>query len=163
MTTPFTLSVKQELQVQIRWMIRRDMDEVLNIEYEGFEFPWSEDDFVRCLRQRNLHRHGCRARRPRRRLYDLRAAQIAAAHFEFRCGSAISTFERRPPNGEQTRCEAVSSTSQPDSIGSAEKPICLLRFSSARMASKQFRFFAITMRHNRGRLCHAISTSANSS
>ena len=34
-------------------MIRRDMPEVLTIESQAFEFPWSEDDFVRCLRQRN--------------------------------------------------------------------------------------------------------------
>ena len=39
--------------VHIRWMIRRDMPEVLEIEQECFEFPWSEDDFVTCLRQRN--------------------------------------------------------------------------------------------------------------
>ncbi len=44
---------RQALQVHIRWMIRRDMPEVLDIEGEGFEFPWSEEDFVRCLRQRN--------------------------------------------------------------------------------------------------------------
>lgn len=37
----------------IRWMIRRDMPEVLNIESQSFEFPWAEDDFIRCLRQRN--------------------------------------------------------------------------------------------------------------
>lgn len=37
----------------IRWMIRRDMPEVIRIEWSAFEFPWSEDDFVRCLRQRN--------------------------------------------------------------------------------------------------------------
>jgi len=37
----------------IRWMIRRDMMEVLDIEADCFEFPWSDDDFVRCLRQRN--------------------------------------------------------------------------------------------------------------
>lgn len=37
----------------IRWMIRRDMPEVLAIEGSSFEFPWSEDDFIRCLRQRN--------------------------------------------------------------------------------------------------------------
>lgn len=36
-----------------RWMIRRDMAEVLNIENRVFEFPWREDDFIRCLRQRN--------------------------------------------------------------------------------------------------------------
>lgn len=40
-------------RVHIRWMIRRDMPEVLDIESEGFEFPWSEEDFIRCLRQRN--------------------------------------------------------------------------------------------------------------
>lgn len=37
----------------IRWLIRRDMPEVLAIENVSFEFPWSEEDFVRCLRQRN--------------------------------------------------------------------------------------------------------------
>jgi ribosomal-protein-alanine N-acetyltransferase len=44
---------KQEVRVHIRWMIRRDMPEVLGIEGEGFEYPWLEDDFIRCLRQRN--------------------------------------------------------------------------------------------------------------
>ncbi|HMP79932.1 MAG TPA: ribosomal protein S18-alanine N-acetyltransferase [Pirellulaceae bacterium] len=41
------------VNTHIRWMIRRDMPEVLQIEQASFEFPWSEDDFVRCLRQRN--------------------------------------------------------------------------------------------------------------
>ena len=44
---------KQEVRVHIRWMIRRDMAEVLAIEAESFEFPWLEEDFIRCLRQRN--------------------------------------------------------------------------------------------------------------
>ncbi len=44
---------KQEVRVHIRWMIRRDMPEVLEIERHSFEFPWSDEDFVRCLRQRN--------------------------------------------------------------------------------------------------------------
>ncbi len=42
-----------EVDVHIRWMIRRDMPEVLEIEKNSFEFPWSEEDFIRCLRQRN--------------------------------------------------------------------------------------------------------------
>ena len=42
-----------EINVHIRWMIRRDMPEVLSIEKSSFEFPWLEEDFVRCLRQRN--------------------------------------------------------------------------------------------------------------
>jgi len=41
------------LSVHVRWMIRRDMPEVVAIEREAFEFPWAEDDFTRCLRQRN--------------------------------------------------------------------------------------------------------------
>lgn len=41
------------MDVHIRWMIRRDMPEVLDIESRCFEFPWSEEDFIRCLRQRN--------------------------------------------------------------------------------------------------------------
>jgi len=43
----------QKISVHIRWMIRRDMPEVLDIENSSFEFPWSEEDFIRCLRQRN--------------------------------------------------------------------------------------------------------------
>lgn len=39
--------------VHIRWMIRRDMPAVLDIEAQSFEYSWSEEDFVRCLRQRN--------------------------------------------------------------------------------------------------------------
>lgn len=34
-------------------MIRRDMPRVLDIERASFEFPWSEDDFMVCLKQRN--------------------------------------------------------------------------------------------------------------
>ena len=45
--------LKQALKVHIRWMIRRDMPEVLAIEQKSFEFPWCENDFLRCLRQRN--------------------------------------------------------------------------------------------------------------
>lgn len=41
------------LNVHIRWMIRRDMAEVLEIERGSIGDPWSEEDFIRCLRQRN--------------------------------------------------------------------------------------------------------------
>lgn len=44
---------RQEIRVHVRWMIRRDMPEVLAIEAQSFEFPWSEEEFIRCLRQRN--------------------------------------------------------------------------------------------------------------
>lgn len=39
--------------MQIRWMIRRDMKEVLAIESECYAQPWTETDFLSCLRQRN--------------------------------------------------------------------------------------------------------------
>ena len=39
--------------VHIRWLIRRDMDAVLEIESASFEFPWTEDEFINCLRQRD--------------------------------------------------------------------------------------------------------------
>ena len=44
---------EQQVRVHIRWMDRRDMPEVLAIEAESFEFPWLEEDFIHCLRQRN--------------------------------------------------------------------------------------------------------------
>jgi ribosomal-protein-alanine N-acetyltransferase len=42
-----------EVRVHIRWMIRRDMPEVLSIEHASFEYPWCEEEFLRVLRQRN--------------------------------------------------------------------------------------------------------------
>jgi ribosomal-protein-alanine N-acetyltransferase len=44
---------KEQVRVHIRWMIRRDMPEVLQAEQECFEYAWTEEDFLRCLRQRN--------------------------------------------------------------------------------------------------------------
>ena len=44
---------KDKVRVHIRWMIRRDMPEVLTTEQASFEYAWTEEDFLRCLRQRN--------------------------------------------------------------------------------------------------------------
>ena len=44
---------KEQVRVHIRWMIRRDMPEVLQTEQESFDYSWTEEDFLRCLRQRN--------------------------------------------------------------------------------------------------------------
>ncbi|MDR3108801.1 MAG: ribosomal protein S18-alanine N-acetyltransferase [Planctomycetaceae bacterium] len=41
------------LTAHIRWMVRRDISEVIAVERKCFEFPWSEDDFLYCLRRRN--------------------------------------------------------------------------------------------------------------
>ena len=44
---------RKRLKIHIRWMIRRDMPDVLAAERASFEYAWTEDDFLRCLRQRN--------------------------------------------------------------------------------------------------------------
>lgn len=41
------------MRVQIRWLIRRDMPEVLAIENDCYPHPWTEEQFLHCLRQRN--------------------------------------------------------------------------------------------------------------
>jgi ribosomal-protein-alanine N-acetyltransferase len=46
-------SINSNQACHIRWMIRRDLPFVLNIENASFEFPWTEDEFIRCLRQRD--------------------------------------------------------------------------------------------------------------
>lgn len=39
--------------VHVRWMIRADMPATLSIENLSFEYSWTEEEFIRCLRQRN--------------------------------------------------------------------------------------------------------------
>lgn len=42
-----------EAEVNVRWMIRRDVPQMLSIEQVCFDFPWDEEDFGYCLRTRN--------------------------------------------------------------------------------------------------------------
>jgi ribosomal-protein-alanine N-acetyltransferase len=48
-----SIGVTEQLRVHIRWMIRRDMADVLQAERQSFEYAWTEEDFLQCLRQRN--------------------------------------------------------------------------------------------------------------
>jgi ribosomal-protein-alanine N-acetyltransferase len=48
-----TLITPPKCFVHTRWMIRRDMPEVMRIERDSFAFPWTEDDFLKHLRQRH--------------------------------------------------------------------------------------------------------------
>lgn len=41
-------------ECQVRWLIRRDMPEVMDIERVSFEFPWEESEFLEQLKQRNI-------------------------------------------------------------------------------------------------------------
>jgi [ribosomal protein S18]-alanine N-acetyltransferase len=43
------------LKPHLRWMVRFDLPDVLAAERASFETPWTEADFLRCLRQRNCN------------------------------------------------------------------------------------------------------------
>ena len=44
---------RQEVLVHIRWMQRRDWPEVLDIDKDGFDWTWVEEDVICCLRKKN--------------------------------------------------------------------------------------------------------------
>lgn len=98
---------KQEVRVHIRWMIRRDMPEVLKIESQCFEFPWSEDDFIRCLRQRNCI--GMVAEQDDRvvgfMIYELDKTRLHVLNF------AVSTDVRRCGVGTQMLAKLIGKLS----------------------------------------------------
>lgn len=48
-----SMGMDAAIRPHIRWMIRRDMPEVMEIEGLVFGFPWREEDFIRCLHRRN--------------------------------------------------------------------------------------------------------------
>lgn len=47
------MQTKAQPELSIRWLIRRDMPEVLQIERGSFEYPWTEEEFLGYLRQCN--------------------------------------------------------------------------------------------------------------
>lgn len=47
------LRAPDRVRIHIRWMIRRDLSDVMQIELGSFDYSWDEEDFLRCLRQRN--------------------------------------------------------------------------------------------------------------
>lgn len=46
--------MSEKPRIHVRWLIRRDMADVLEIENQSFEFAWSEEDFLVCLRERRV-------------------------------------------------------------------------------------------------------------
>jgi len=94
--------------VQIRWMIRRDMPEVLEIERQSFEFAWTEEDFLCCLRQRNCI--GMVAERQERiagfMIYELLKSQLHVLNF------AVAPWARRQGVGAQMIEKLVNKLSQ---------------------------------------------------
>src|SRR5262245_5621430 len=96
------------LKVHIRWMIRRDMPEVLAIETDSFEFPWCENDFLRCLRQRNCI--GMVAEHENRvvgfMIYELHKTRLHILNF------AVGPVFRRLGTGSQMIDKLVNKLSQ---------------------------------------------------
>ena len=99
---------KARCDVQIRWMIRRDMSEVLDIERQCFEFAWSEEDFLCCLRQRNCI--GMVAERQERivgfMIYELLKSQLHVLNF------AVAPWSRRQGVASQMVEKLVNKLSQ---------------------------------------------------
>jgi ribosomal-protein-alanine N-acetyltransferase len=96
------------LKVQIRWLIRRDMPEVLDIEGGSFEFAWTEEDFLSCLRQRNCI--GMVAEHDHRifgfMIYELHKARLRILNF------AVAPEARRHRVGAQMVQRLVDKLSQ---------------------------------------------------
>lgn len=98
---------KEQVRVHIRWMIRRDMPEVLQIERESFEFSWTEEDFLRCLRQRNCI--GMVAEQGEKvvgfMIYELHKSKLHILNF------AVSPAYRRTGIGSQMVAKLISKLS----------------------------------------------------
>lgn len=96
------------LDFQVRWMIRRDMPEILDIEKRSFEFAWTEEDFLCCLRQRNCI--GMVAERQERiigfMVYELLKSQIHVLNF------AVAPWSRHQGVGRQMIEKLIHKLSQ---------------------------------------------------
>jgi ribosomal-protein-alanine N-acetyltransferase len=101
-TTP-----KAQLRVHIRWMIRRDMPEVLAIEHASHAFPWTEEEFLRVLRQRNCI--GMVAEQGERvvgfMIYELHKSRLEVLDF------AVHPDERKQGIGSQMMTKLVGKLS----------------------------------------------------
>lgn len=98
----------EELKVQIRWLIRRDMPEVLDIEQGAFEYPWTEEDFLACLRQRNCIGMvaECNHRIVGFMVYELHKAKLRILNF------AVASVARRRGVGRQMVRRLIDKLSQ---------------------------------------------------
>ncbi|MEO6812018.1 MAG: ribosomal protein S18-alanine N-acetyltransferase [Isosphaeraceae bacterium] len=96
-----------QIRVHIRWMIRRDMPEVLAIEHASNEFPWCEEEFLRVLRQRNcigmVAEHGERV--VGFMIYELHKAKLQVINF------AVAPEARRQGVGHQMIAKLVGKLS----------------------------------------------------
>ena len=99
---------RHELKVQIRWLIRRDLPEVLEIERDRFAHPWTEEEFLSALRQRSCI--GMVAELDQRivgfMVYELHKASIHVCNF------AVASWANRQGIGSQMVQRVIDKLSQ---------------------------------------------------
>ena len=146
---------KQDLRVHVRWMIRRDMPEVLAIEGQSFEFPWAEDDFLRQLRQRNcigmVADHGDEV--VGFMIYELHKTRLHVLNF------AVAPEHRRRGIGRQMMAKLMGKLSSSGAAGCCWKCARRISMRNCSFAPWDLRGLgaARLLRGHAGRrLCHAI-------
>ncbi len=96
-----------ERWVHIRWMKRRDMKAVLDIDNSSFPHPWTEGDYIRTLRQKNCI--GMVAEEGKRVVgtmtYELHPEKLGVLRF------AVHAECRRGQVGKQMLCKLIAKLS----------------------------------------------------
>ncbi len=96
-------------RVNVRWATRRHLPDLLNIEKESCHFPWREEDFLRCMRQRDCF--GKIAEADKKTVgfmvYKMRRPQAQVCLLRF----AVSSAHRRRGIGSQMMRELIRSLS----------------------------------------------------
>ena len=104
----FGKTQQQDVKLHIRWLIRRDMPEVLAIEQSSFGFQWREEDFLACLRNRNCI--GMVAEQDHEivgfMIYELHKSKLRILNF------AVATESRRRGVGRQMVARLFDKLSQ---------------------------------------------------
>ena len=128
---------KEQVRVHIRWMIRRDMPEVLQIEQESFDYSWTEEDFLRCLRQRNCI--GMVAEQGEKvvgfMIYELHKNKLHISELR-RESDVPSHGGGRPDDGEADQ-QAIESSTNADHAGGARAESGERNCSSGRRISER--------------------------
>jgi len=123
-----TTTQKPITEVQLRWMIRRDMPDVLEIESLSFPSPWTEEDYISCMSQRNCI--GMIAEHDERivgvMVYELLKGSLHVLNF------AVHPEYRRQGVGSQMTDKLASKLSQ------QRRTTCVLEVRETNLAAQLF-------------------------
>ena len=99
-----------EIKPRIRWLIRRDLPEVLEIESACYEFAWTEEDFLCCFRREPISCIGMVAEHNDRvvgfMVYELHKIKLRIINF------AVAPNEQRRGIGRQMIWRLVEKLAQ---------------------------------------------------